>query len=470
MKRSFGFAILGTLLFSLLLPGSVVAGTVPTWNSAIMWFNPTNASGTLTVQIYDNSTPLTPGEPISLIGYQSGSILVGSTGTVQGSAMVSASVPLVAVYKQYPASGSYAPLLYTSYDASQAGPTFYIPTVTISPIYVSTIGIQNVDSVAVDLTLKFYDKVGSVKATKSYLNVATNASQAVNLTDLTADLGVSFDGSLVITAVQTGTNIPGSIVAAAQELERSGGRRAYASEGAAAGANKVFLPSAMCKYGRTQQTSYFAVQNAGTAATTVRVTYYDAAGKKVTAYDHGTLAAGAKVSINSCDTRVASLFSGKNGTAVIESKGATGTTQQPLVVVGKVTSTDGLATAYLAPGKGASEIAIPYIEVDNARSGLRTYLAIMNASSSAVSGAHIIYYNENGDMLNTINIPTIPAYSKVNLLPAIPTSAFSGGVFQGAAIVTGTNLVVMIRLQQAITGLGSITTLGEDYLGIPTLP
>jgi hypothetical protein len=107
--------------------------------------------------------------------------------------------------------------------------------------------------------------------------------------------------ALKVMAVKKGTTDPAMVVASSEETFDVG-RGAYAFEGVAGGSNTVYLPSAMCQYGPSDQTSYFAIQNAASSAASVTIDYYNTSGAKVGTDNVGTIQPGNKVSRNPCQT------------------------------------------------------------------------------------------------------------------------------------------------------------------------
>lgn len=483
MKRAVFLLPVILLLSALLLPGSVSAQRVtPTWNSAIYYYNPTFPDVGHVQAIFMGTGTVPEAAPKDIPPHGFGRFLIGSTGDFQGAAILSADVPLAAVYKQFDINGSaFAPLLYSSFDVSQAGDSgfFYVPSVMRSGSYTSRIGIQNVELVPVNLHMTFYDRTGAVKATldRSLTTGDNDSSYIFSITPaVLPDLGSSFDGSLVIEAVKDdGSGDPARVVAAVEEI-MSTGQRSYAFEGSGVTGTKIFMPSAMCNYGTGRQTSYFAVQNAGSAPATVEVRYYSASGALLALHKAGTVAPKARLSINSCDTKVYARFTGKTGTAVIESKG---TTPQPLVAVGKVTGRDGLSTAYLGQVSGAQTVLLPYLEWSRLVSDPRTTISIMNISDSAATDIRVRFYYDAGGNFFDYQERTLATASKplgrngrVNVDPVVSGAALdANGNYLGAAeVISNRPVAVLVRLTQKISGVTGITLLGEDYIGMPYNP
>lgn len=503
MKRSIFLILVFVLVATLAMPAAAsaqdvqAAAAAPTWKSAVMYFNPTaggtGTGGETTMSITWTGVVKNPDgseTPVSgssdaqpVYAYQVGQVFIGTSGDFEGSAVISSGVPLVATYKQFPAKNddgsgdtNYSPLLYTSFDGStQAGlGRFYIPTVLRTPTYISQVGVQNVepDLSPVDVTVHFLNTDGQEVGSISRPDLPGGESFVFEPTgDVVGDM---FDGSVVVDAVKSGTSDPGQIVAAVQELERSG-RRGYAFEGAGSGAAAVYMPSAMCRYTTALQTAYFAVQNAGDVEDTVLVDYYGPTGAKITTLTAGNVKPGAKLSINSCDSRILRRTTGKNALAVVRTQNGT-----PVVVVGKVSSRTGLSTAYLGLTTGAKRVLLPYLEMDRGRYGLRTYIAVMNAGTAPARDVRIRYYYKVAGSdpatyaYKEVKLATatrlLRPLAKISAQPQFPTTALVNNVYYGAAeIISDQPVVVVVRVQRAVAGVKGITTLGEDYDGIPDI-
>lgn len=480
MNRSACLVLAVILLLTISVPGSAMSpAAAPTWNSTIYYYNPSTA-GKLTASFVGSGTTPDDIGPKVVPAHGFGQILVGSTGDFKGSAILSANIPLAAVYKQADAgSGAYAPVLYSSFDASQAGTSgkFYVPSVIHQGYYVSKIGIQNVENGAVNLVLDFYDATtGTRKTTLTPPPVAAEGSFVFEMTDTdVSGIGTSFDGSLVITATKVAGGTAARVVAAVEELQ-SQGQRSYAFEGSGNPAATIYMPSAVCRYTTKLLTSYFAVQNAGSADATITVSYYSSAGVVLATHAAGTVKPGAKISINTCDAKVYAQMNGKFGTAVIKST-------QPVVVVGKVNSIDGLATAYLGQSAGSKRVLLPYVAFNKTATGsislTTTQIIIMNVSPTAASSVKVNFYYKAADgsyKFQTTTLATLTTTLKkfgvISTLPKVSGAALdANGNYLGAVeVVTDQPVVVLARVTQTVTGVAGITTLGEDYGGIPATP
>lgn len=487
------------LIFMLVLTAGLAApsayGSSPAnWQSSIVLANPNgggagNSGVSVSVNFYGANAPVLAEETINAFG--SLELNYGVTDNFKGSAEISANQPVAAVYRQFPggADQSYAPILYTAFSADQAGAAYYIPTFVRRADVSSLIGIQNIDASIASLNLKFY-KAGNTTGSPDYVLenylVDPNSSRQLGgagSTDL-PNFPANFDGSLVISLQDPECTSCGKrIVVAAQEIPNSG-RRAYAFEGRPQGSMFAYMPSAMCKVGTTQQTTYYAVQNAGSGDTYVIVDYYDNNGKKIATQKSGRVKPGAKVSINTC---LARGMGGKSGSAVIYADNDGKTTLNAvtrkyeyaadgnIVAMGKVVSTDGLATAFTAPGSGSRLLSLPYIPWGASTHDYHAYIAVFNPSSTQTANVEITYYTREGcgpsgappvdGCQSKRHRLTVKPLGKGNSTPMLG-SALTSGSFIGSAVVSSDQPVVVLVRVQKTTKVKGFTTLGEDYTGV----
>lgn len=424
-------------------------------------------TGTANINLTVYSSSGTPSAiPASTLAQNgAGSYFVGSVSglgtTFNGSAVISADQPIAATLVQIPAAASQVKNRPLSNGFSSGSDVVLIPTVLKAfANYTSKFVIQNTDSVANDFTVQFINPAnGAVVHTANPTNVLPNTSVYYDAGTIAALTG-TFNGSVKVTAVKTGTSNPGSAVGTALELQTNG-VGAYASQAfpGSAAATKVFMATSLCNLvipsGST--TTFYAVQNAGTASASVTVTYVGNAGStpvNVTTAPT-TIAAGAKASFNPCSAT--GVPSGFSGSATINSS-------QPILAIGKVSGA-GLYTAFEGATAGSAKIALPYVRwLTPAQGGQQTYIAIQNVGTSAATNVTVKYYSGAGALLGTHTIPSIAAGAKAS---SNPTSGgvTNMGVGGGSAVVegTGASLIVVTRVTSPVTG----GTTGEDYNGIP---
>lgn len=467
-------------LLAIMLPAATVfaqGATNQTWTSSITYYTPSTTSGTLQVDYYGPDGTKYSANPITLQPHKAGSLLIGSVSTVPtpfaGSAVLSSELPIVATYVQFatsPNTANYGRLLYSGFTADDAGTPFYVPTVLYgnSSSTTSRVGVQNIESFAINANLKFFAAGQIVPTAEKNVLIPPQSSYIFLASDITG-LNQGFSGSLVIVGSKSDAPAtPGRVVAAAEETSNSG-RTAYAFEGVAQGANKIYMASMLCKNGASEQTSYYAIQNAGTTAANITVKAYKTDGTQVANQALTPIQPGGKLSTNPCAWGVAANTS---GSAVIESTGT-------IIAIAKVIANNGLATAFNGQAAGNTKIAAPYVRwAADANADFRTFIAIMNVGTASAQNITITYYNGNGVAVATRALATaanpLGQYVKRNSDPQSAgalDATFSDFGFHpsGGAIEIQSDqpVVVVLRNMRGVTdpALAPVTTFGEDYNG-----
>jgi len=337
----------------------------------------------------------------------------------------------------------------------------------------SKFSIQNTDSGAVDLTVKFY-RIGetTVAHTVTANGLPANAAKYFDAGAI-AELGASFNGSATVEVRKAGTTTAGSAVGSVMELGVSGANNwsALAFEGVAAGATKVYMASALCN--TFNQNSAYAVQNTGTAAANVTVTYNSTTDSGVTRTQTVTIPAGGKQSLLGCGAGGpgAPTWAAFSGSATIEST-------QPIIAIGKINGA-GLTTGFVGATSGAAKVALPYVRWSatrydtNQRDRQRTFITIQNIGTAPVSNVLVKYYDKDGNNVGTQTIPSIAAGGKQNSNPSnigAPGAEFGyyvgSNVTGGSVLVegpTGSQLIAVARVQ----GFPASGQVGEDFSGMP---
>ncbi len=421
--------------------------------------------------------PLPPGAGTSLfVGSLTGDEALPAG--FKGSAVLSANQPIVATLVQIaqPSSTTLVKNRPLSNGFSSASSSVLLATVLKNTFgYNSVFSIQNADpSNAVDLTLEFIPVSGAaINVTET--NVPVGAAKYYDMGTLPG-IPASFNGSVRVTAVRSGTSTPANIVGSSIE-QQTVGVGTYAFEGVTEGATKVSVATALCNVFGDARTSY-AVQNDGSADASVTVTYKGVLNASQQAVEQSvsrTIAPGAKSSFVACDT-VPNDFTGA----------ATITGDQPLVVIAKVfpgeSAVNKLGTAWLGEAQGSSKLALPYVRYSNDadfQSGKyqRAFIAIQNVGDTAVSGVTVEYRDKNGSLIGTHTLPTIQPGAKANTNATLASGnaqtllnfgnpeSNPGGGFGGGAIVqgpAGSQLIAVVRVQSQ-TEAGQVA---EDYNGI----
>jgi hypothetical protein len=440
-------------------------GTAATTTLQILFYaSPTDTSPTIITR-----DPLAAGAGTSVSIGTLGSITPG----FKGSAVMQADQPLLATLVQVPAAGlvKNRPL---SNGFAAGAPQSLIATVlknSFSPANNTVFSVQNVDSEANDINVKFYDTSATLAHEADFTNVAPGAAIYWDTGAAGDPLPSTFNGSAVVSATRGGGG-DGAIVSSAMELEVPvGAVGAKAFEGVAQGATTFFMPSALCNFdigsGALTNTA-FAVQNTDlTTSTDVTVTYSNGATQTK------TIGGGAKASFVGCQATGATQ--NWKGSATITS------TTTPVIAVGKAYGA-GLSTAFVgaADGSGAEKVALPYVRWAsdaNWAAGVqqRVFITIQNNGPANITGDITVdYISCTGAVLGTHTITGgVLMGDKVNSrasLAGLTEFGLCGGggpQFGGGVMITGpaaSELAVVARVQTLDTGLG--ITVGEDYNGI----
>ncbi|MCC9077584.1 hypothetical protein FKZ61_015895 [Litorilinea aerophila] len=443
--------------------------------TSITYQNVGTGTATIQFQFYNekSDTPITVTRTLNA-GASDSMFVGGLTGdealpsNFLGSAVMGSDQPIVATLVQIPQSTTVRnrPL---SNGFSNATSNVLLATVLKNQFNTtSKFSIQNTESVPVDVTLQIFDAAnpGSPLTTLTETNIPAGAAKYYDMGTLPG-LPASLNGSAIVTAVRSGTSTPANIVGSVLELSTNS-VQATAFEGVSAGANTVYVATALCQLSGTNASTAYAVQNVGTSAASVTVTYSPGG-----ATDTKTIQPGAKASFLACD---------KN--PVNYSGAATVTSSQPIVVIAKAFAAPSFSTAFLGEASGASTLALPYVRYTsdaNFATGTRqrAFIAIQNVGSSTVNNVVVEYRDKLGNLIGTHTISSIDPGAKANsnatlasgdtakLLEFGNPEANPGGGFGGGAIIkgpAGSQLIAVVRIQTAVPGSGSVA---EDYNGIP---
>ena len=450
------------------------------WTSAIAYANPSANPGELIVSYTSQDAATTySSATIPVNAHGAGELLIGSSGAdpdFSGSAVLSSTIPVYAVYKQFVSQGdiNFSPILYTSFSADEAGSTNYIPTFLKKSSAFTQVGIQNMEDEEISLLLTFYTPTLNAATYTASFTVPANGSKLFDPTRdaTTPALPSSFDGSLVIEATKTSDSTPADILASAIEMQTTG-RRASAFEGVAGGSDQHYVASAMCNYGTTRQTTTFSVQNTGTSNATVFIEFYDSTGKlrartSIAATRSNKLQPNRRATYSSCTL---SAMSGRSGAARVyaTSNGLYTGPRVPVAVVTKTTSNDGLQS-HTTPSQPATSLILPYVRWADA-DGYKSTLFIMNAGSASASSVVLSFYDASGSLVATQNLATATkVLPKQGMRTSTPSAAgaTSAGRFTGSVVIESNQpLVVLVRTVRPVSGVSGYKTLGEDYSSIP---
>jgi len=390
----------------------------------------------------------------------------------KGSAVISSDQRVVATVVQFVRGGvlgkNVRPLS-NGFQTSDASPSYLIPSVLNNEFNtVTEVSIQNVEASDVKATVDFFAVGATTPTLSKEYTIKPNEAQYIDASSATLGLPAKFNGSATIKAVKVADSQPGNVVAAINEYNTV---TALASsvEAAKAGANTVYMPSALCNLGGAgTATSSYAIQNSDTSSASVSVVFKPISGGAAVTAGPYTLAPGAKQSVNGCTD--GKLPNGFNGSATITSTGG------KIVAIGKIFNA-GLSTAFLGSTDGAQTLALPYVRFapDAAfQNGTRqrAFIAIQNIGPDTVS-VDVSYRDKTGAEVKKVTLSIAGNGGKANSDPrsagALDSKGrfgeYDDGSFGGGAIISGpagAKLVATVRIQ---SGTGGIAT-GEDYSGI----
>lgn len=399
-----------------------------------------------------------------LVAGAGSSLYVGNVGTIasgfSGSAVMSSNVPVVATMVQISSDGDVKnrPL---SNGFSEGSTKVLLATVLKNTFNTSSrFSIQNASSGGVDVKVSIYNSANPTAAPTviTETNLPEGAAKYFDMGQLSQISAASFNGSAVVEGFVTGTTTPANIVGSVLEMSTNG-PKVSAFQGIPIGGSTVYMPSAACGYFNLD--SFYAVQNTGTVASDVTVTYNNAA------TETKTIAAGAKASFVTCNKQ----SSGFNGSATI-------TSAEPIIVIGKISSST-VSTAFEGATVGGTKLACPYVRWSETQynNGQRqkAFVAIQNVGSSLAAGqVTATFIDKNGTVVGTHSMDALATGSKqsTNASKATGTAdnldefGYNGG-FGGGMIIEGpegSEIVGVVRIQ-SIGADGN--PVGEDYNCIP---
>lgn len=496
-------------LFRAALAGALATGLLPAtltrtagaqsaaqpFTSQIVVQNPNTSPASVVVNFYNELSGILQSaatQSFTLNPNGSTIILVGSLSlpsSWKGSAVISADQPVVAATIQVPPSG-FGHIMANAFTADQASDNYFLTTFLRNTFNeVSVLAIQNTENQAISVRARFVPVSGS-PVIDDYFTLPAFASKIYDAyvpSTLPSALGNPFNGSVVITATKGGGQP--ALIVATSETRRvdtnpllSG--RAYGFEAipSSAGALTLYVPSALCKFGAGQQTTYFAIQNLSSSITaSISISYAPGPGAP-TVQSNPNVGPFQKWSVNPC---LANGNASYNGSATIQST-------QPIAAVIKVAQDNNgphkrFVTAFLARGSGAQRLAVPYVRWSPESPGndFRSFIAIQNVGNADIPAGQIVvrYYLPNGNLVKTcqsaialqvgakLNSNVARAYGAVSHFQAFDcASEPSNGqsyTFTGSAVIegpSGSQLLAVVRTSPFALG-DQIHT--EDFDAIP---
>lgn len=464
--------------------------------SSIVYMNVGNDEAIIYFDFYaeGSSTPVSYG-PLTLPMNGAGSLYAGTvfpSTTFKGSVTVSSSQPLATTVVQTPPTGNAVKVRMVSNGFSVASGSTTVQSVRRTSAQVSIFSVQNADSVGADITVNFMVPGNPVPVAVDNLdNVPPGAAKYYDLggtiTTSTGSIPTTFDGSVVISAVQNNTTTAGAVVATSSEYDiASSGYKAYSFNAVSNGATTVWMPSAFCNYNQGAAgigpiNSYYAIANSSDAGIKITVEYYDIDGTHLYDDISDEIGPGEKFVSNGCAQPIPNSNTPYSGSAkVIASWFSTPGTGTPAVVtVGKVAG-KAYSSAFEGVGDpGNNKVALPYVRYAtgpkwNDGSRQRVFLAIQNTGSTTwgVGEASVTFYNDQGQQVGSpvTNTTEIAPGQKFNAHPGTvdenfgywATSVGGGAIVQAPA---GGSLAVLARTATWDQYMGAQWV--EDYMGIP---
>lgn len=467
--------ILLSSIFALLVVSGVAYAQIAytaSFTTSITYQNVGDADASVLFQFYPENT----GTPIevnrTLPANAGSSLFVGSLAEIDpgfnGSAVMSSDQPIVATLVQI-SSDSLVRNRGLSNGFSAGSSSVLLPTVLKNQFATtSRFSVQNVGSENVNLTVNIYNASApsDPPIVVTHNNLPAGAAKYWDMGTLSGITAASFNGSATVTAVPSDGSGDAVIVGSVMELSTTGAANS-AFEGVSGGSDTVYMATGLC--GAFGASSSYAVQNVGSAAATVTVTY--ASGQS----DDAVIQPGAKNSFIACDVLPANTSTSATITAV------EGSNPGDIVVIGKVFGS-GNSTAWVGANAGAESVALPYVRFTEAQwangARQRGYIAIQNVGADLAAGDVVLHYLDlNGNEVGTHTLGALANGAKANSNARHPDVVgdpadlsefgYLGG-FGGSVVVegpTGSELIALVRIQSNVGG-GSVV--GEDATGIPT--
>ena len=402
----------------------------------------------------------------------------------RGNAVMMSEQPLVATVVQFSQeTGFKMRLLSNGFRDTDTSDQYLVATTLANTFSRTTIfSIQNIESVEIKATVRFYDLSGNLQSTKVH-TIPANSSKYIEMDNI-ADTGLpstTFNGSAIVTATRTSDDSPAMVVAGVSEL--------YTDQNIAANfegvplsraSNTVYMATALCE--RFGLDTFYAVQNASlTDDATITVTYYNTNGNEKATDGPYTIGSGQKKSILTCDPNDGTDMTSFTGSATITSTGA------PIVAIGKAqkslnagtTDTALFFTIFNGEPSGYNKLALPFIrwandtdfnDSNNMGGKQRAFLAIQNLGDGNAT-VTVTYIDKNGNEVGSQDLVIEPfskgnssadsagALGKSGMLPG-SFGYYNDGSFGGGVIIESDQPVIAVaRVQHPGAG--------EDYNGVP---
>ena len=426
---------------------SAAAAADGPWSSTIYVSNPHASSTTVSIVFYDESGNQDASYDVSggLPAHGSAVIDISAVGgldsTWWGSAVVQSDSQLAAAVALRVNSNTDREI-YSGF--TQANTTAYMPAVANAYGQLSTLAVQNTSGSPATVSASYISSNGM--GNKSFgFTVPAYASKFLVSNSNNGVGGPSLPSGWLGSASFTSS---GGEIVVLNHQPYTDSPKAVAYEGVSQGYTKIYYPTALQKVYTAKFTTFYAIQNVGTTTANVRMTIYNTSGVSVGTVNT-SLASNAKIS---WEPRHAGAPEGFLGSAVVES--TNGVSIAGIVNIGTLPMSGcptgaGQTTAFTAPGEGAANVAIPWVEYKNTPNW-RSFLAVQNIGTATSGSVTVTYYNPNGSVAATHGLGTIPPGSKAN---SNPSTAGAPASFVGSAEIRSSRssdqLVVLTNNQQA---------------------
>lgn len=491
LRTALAGSLVGGLVQAALLGTASAQSAAQPFTTQIFVQNPNSAPAAVVVNFYTELTGALQSVAPSYNLNANGStiILVGSlslSSPWRGSAVISSDQPVVAASMQVPPSG-FGHIMANAFTSDQASSSYFLTTFLRNfGNEVSVLAIQNTENQAITIHTLFVDTSGN-PVVDEFLNLPPFASKIYDAnvsSTLPPSLPNPFNGSAVITATKGGGQ-PALIVATSEtrrvDTDPLLSGRAYGFEAipSSAGATTLFMPTALCRFGAGEQTTFFAIQNLSSSAPAVITVTYASGTNQPAPQVNTNVQPFAKWSVNPCQSNGNQPYS---GAATIQSN-------RPIAAVGKASQTSGsptrFVTAFIAQGSGSRRVAFPYVRWSPSSPGtdFRTSIAIQNVGTAPIPSGQVVvrYYDPSGNLVNTCTSALPMAVG--DKLNSNVAAAFAGGTqfnctavqtgngasysFLGSAVVEGPSGAQLLAIARNSTPSASTSIHTEDFNGIP---
>lgn len=471
--------------------------------SSVVYMNVSANPAEVSFQFYaeNNGTPvLYPATgTLQLAPNAAGSLYAGTVfpnSEFKGSVTILSSQQLVATAVQTPPTGGSVKVRMLSNGFDKGSDTMTVQTVRRTSAQDSVFSIQNADSVAATLTVKFLVPGSSTPvATDTVSHLPAGAAKFYDMgktfTTTSGAVPATFDGSVVVSAVQEDANgnptaVKGSVVASSSEFDlAASNNKAYAFNAVTSGSGTVWMPSAFCNYnqglpGVGPIDTYYAIANSSDQPVKITVAYFDINGSHLYDDVSGNIGVGEKFVSNGCATTLpAPSKAPYSGSAKITAAwaGTPGTGNPTVVAVGKVSGKAYSSAFEGVPDPGYTKVALPYVRYvtganwTNGKSQ-RVFLAIQNTGTTdwAANDVTVTFYDDAGNVKGTLKNPAAVKQGQkfnVDASSIDPNFGYWATTVGGGAVVQTTNgsLAVVARASTFDSGMNAQWV--EDYLGIP---